>query len=170
MFARSMIRTIALVAAVSALPATALAAGPEGAQRPGQSAEEHGKGPRGGKGEREAHQFPMKGADFITMVDAKIQKVRAKVQEKLAKHPLPDATRKQVMAEVDAGAAKVKAAAQKAAADGTVTKDEAKEVRDLAHQVKKDARAKAGLPERGKGHGKDKDGRGKGKGKGGGKA
>jgi hypothetical protein len=167
MFARSMIRTIALVAAVSALPATALAAGPEAAQRPGQSAEEHGS-PRGGKGkgEREAHQFPMKGGDFITMVDARIQKVRAKVQEKLAKHPLPDATKKQILADVDAGAAKVKAAAQKAAADGTVTKDEAKEVRDLAHQVKKDVRAKAGLPEHGKGHGKG----GRGKGKGGGKA
>lgn len=163
MFARSMIRTIALVAAISALPATALAAGPEGTQRPGQGAVE-----RGGRGEREAHKFPMKGGDFITMVDARIQKVRTRVQEKLAKHPLPDATKKQILADVDAGAAKVKAAAQKAAADGTVTKDEAKEVRDLAHQVKKDVRAKAGLPEHGKGRGKGKDGRGKGKG--GGKA
>jgi hypothetical protein len=164
MFARSMFRTLALVAAVSALPATALAAGPEGA-RPGQSAEEHGKGPRG-KGEREAHQFPMKGGDFITMVEARIQKVRAKVQEKLAKHPLPDATKKQVMTEVDAGAAKVRAAAQKAAADGTVTKEEAKDVRELAKDVKKDLRAKAGLPEHGKGHGKkDKGGKGKGGGK-----
>lgn len=169
MFARSMIRTIALVVAVSALPATALAAGPEAAQRPGQSGEEHGKGPRGGKGEREAHQFPMKGGDFIAMVDARIQKVRARVQEKLGKRPLPDAKKKEILAEVDAGAAKVKAAAQKAAADGTVTKEEAKGVRDLAHQVKTDVRSKAGLPEHGKGQGKKgKDGRGKGKG--GGKA
>ncbi len=164
MFGRSMIRTLALVVAVSAVPATALAAGP--GDQP--SAVEHGaKGKRGeGKGEREAHQFPMKGGDFITMVDARIVKIRTKVQEKLAKHPLPDATKKAVLADVDAGAAKVKVAAQKAAADGTVTKEEAKSVRDLAHDVKKQVRTKYGLPGRGDGKGE----RGHGKGKGGGKA
>lgn len=162
MFGRSMIRTLALTLAVTALPATALAAGPDG--REGAGKDRAGAVERGGKGEdaRAPRQFPMKGADFITMVDGRIQKVRAKVQEKIAKKGLPEAVQKQVMAEVDAGSAKVKAAATKAAADGTVTKDEAKEVHDLAKQVKKDLRAKAGLPDhdRGKGHGK-----GKGKGK-----
>lgn len=159
MFARSFIRTVALVAAVTALPATALAAGPDGKPTAGERGE-HVRGK--GKGGREAHQFPMKGGDFIAMVDARIQKVRTKVQEKLARRELTDAQKKQVMAEVDAGAAKVKAAASKAAADGTVTKEEAKEVRKVAHEVKKDLREKAGLPDRGRGHGK---GRGKDKGK-----
>jgi len=152
-----MIRTFALAAVVAALPATAFAAGHEGGRRDG--AVEHG-----GKGKRgwDEAAFPMKGADFVAKVDARIQKVRAKVQQKIAERGLPEAVQKQVMAEVDAGAAKVKAAAQQAAADGTVTKDEAKGVHDLAKQVKKDLRAKAGLPERGKGKGK---GHGKGKGK-----
>lgn len=160
MFGRSMIRTLALVFAVSALPATALAAGPEG--KPG--AVEHGaKGKRGeGKGEREAQQFPMKGGDFINMVDARIVKIRTKVQEKLAKHPLPEATKKAVLADVDAGAARVKAAAQKAAADGTVTQDEAKSVRDLAKDVKNEVRTKYGLPDQGHGRGRGKGDKGKG--------
>lgn len=160
MFGRSMIRTLALVFAVSALPATALAAGPDGTS----GAVEHGaKAKRGeGKGQREAHQFPMKGGDFITMVDARIVKIRARVQEKLAKHPLPEATKKAVLADVDAGAARVKAAAQKAAADGTVTREEAKSVRDVAKDVKKEVRTKYGLPGRGHGKGKGKGGKGKG--------
>ncbi len=158
MTARSMIRALALVFAVSALPATALAAGPEGTQ---DAVERGAKGKRSeGKGKREAHQFPMKGADFITRVDARIAKVHTKAQEKLAKRPLPEATKKAVLADVDAGAAKVKAAAHQAAADGTVTREEAKALRDLAHDVKKEIRTEHRLPAH-------RQGRGKGKGQGG---
>ncbi len=143
MFARSMFRTLALVFAAALVPATALADGPEGRH--------------GGKDGKAA--FPMNGPEFMAKVDARIQKTRAKVSEHVAKKHLPEAVQKKVMAEVDAGAAKVRAAATKAAADGTVTKDEAKQVRELAHTVKKELRAKAGLPE--KGHGKGHEGKGK---------
>ncbi len=157
MTARSMIRALALVFAVSAKPVTALAAGPEAAQ----DAMEHGaKGKRSeGKGKREAHQFPMKGGDFIARVDARIAKIRTKAQEKLARRPLPEATKKAVLADVDAGAAKVKAAANKAAADGTVTREEAKAVRDLAHDVRKEIRTEHGLPANRQGKGKGKGGK-----------
>jgi hypothetical protein len=64
----------------------------------------------------------MKGPDFVKRVDEKISKVRSRVEAGVAKRGLPEAVKKQVMAEVDAGAAKVRAAAQKAAADGSVTK------------------------------------------------
>jgi hypothetical protein len=141
MFARSMFRTLALVFAAALVPATALAG------------EGHGK-------DHDAA-FPMKGAEFMSKVDAKIQKTRERVAEGVAKKNLPEATRKQVMAEVDAGSAKVRAAATKVAADGTVTKEEAKQVRELAHTVKKELRAKAGLPEKGHGKGKGKGGKGK---------
>lgn len=143
MFGRSMFRTLALVFAAVLVPATALAGGPEGRH--------------GGKDHEAA--FPMKGAEFMSKVDARIAKTRTKVSEAVAKKNLPEATKKQVMAEVDAGSAKVRAAATKAAADGTVTKEEAKQVHELAHTVKKELRAKAGLPtrEHGKGKGKGKD-------------
>ena len=144
MSARSMFRTLALVFAAALVPATALAGGPEGRH--------------GGKDHEAA--FPMKGAEFMSKVDARIQKTRTKVSEAVTKKNLPEATKKQVMAEVDAGAAKVRAAATKAAADGTVTKEEAKQVHELAHTVKKELRAKAGLPEK-HGKGRGKDGKGK---------
>lgn len=139
MFARSTFRTLALVFAAALVPATALAGGPEG---------RHG-------GQDHEAAFPMKGPEFMAKVDARIQKTRTRVSEAITKKNLPEATKKQVLAEVDAGAAKVRAAATKAAADGTVTKEEAKQVRELAHSVKKELRAKAGLPERDhhKGHG-----------------
>ena len=155
MFARSMFRTMALVFAAALVPATALADGPA-KQGSAEGRGHEGRGARHGGKDNEAD-FPMKGPEFVSKVDARIQKTRAKVAEVVAKKNLPEATKKQVMAEVDAGAAKVRAAATKAAADGTVTKEEAKSVREVAHAVKKDLRAKAGLPE--KGHG------GKGKGK-----
>lgn len=152
MFGRSLIRTLAVVAAVTALPVTALAAGPD------EGKPTAAEGVRGkGKGDREAHQFPMKGGDFIGMVEKRITKVREKVQEKMARRDLTDAQRKQILAEVDAGAAKVRAAANKAAADGTVTKEEAKQVRDVAHDVKKEIREKHGMKDHKKGRGKGKD-------------
>ena len=164
MFARSMFRTLALVFAAAIVPATALADGPTTEPGRAEGRGHEGRGAhRGGKDHDAA--FPMKGPEFMTKVDARIQKTREKVSEHVAKKNLPEATKKQVLAEVDAGAAKVRAAATKAAADGTVTKEEAKQVRELAHEVKKDLRAKAGLPE--KGH---RDGKGKGKGKRGGRA
>lgn len=157
MFARSMFRTMALVFAAALVPATALADGP--AKPTAAEGRGHeGRGARHGNKDKEAD-FPMKGPDFVSKVDARIQKQRAHVAEIVAKKNLPEATKKQVMTEVDAGAAKVRAAAAKAAADGTVTKEEAKSVREVAHAVRKDLRAKAGLPE--KGHGKGKDGKGK---------
>ncbi len=167
MSARSMLRSLALVLAVSVVPATALADdAPAGrseiAQRGDGAGKGHGKGhgPRGEKGDRPS--FPMKGGDFITHVESKISKIRARVAEKVAERNLPDPVKKQVMAEVDAGAAKVRAAAQKAAADGTVTKEEAKAVREVAKEVKSDLREKAGMKKDREGRG----GRGKGKGKG----
>lgn len=151
MNARSMVRAFAVALAVFVVPGMAMAAGPEGRAEKVQ---------RGDRGDHEKA-FPMKGADFIAKVEARIQKVRSRVQERIAKMPLTDAQKKQVMAEVDAGSAKVKVAAQKAAADGTVTKEEGKQVRDLAKEVKRELRAKAGLPEEGrrdhkKGRGKNK--------------
>lgn len=167
MSARTMLRSLALVLAASVVPATAFAADAPGgrsevaqqAGAPGGKA--HGKdhGKRGGKEKGDRPSFPMKGADFVQHVEARIAKVRARVEEKVAQRNLPDPVKKQVMAEVDAGGAKVRTAAQKAAADGTVTKEEAKAVRELAHEVKAELREKAGMK-------KDRDGRGKGKGKG----
>jgi hypothetical protein len=154
-----MLRTLALVLAASVVPATAFADDAPGA-RPGveKRGEGHGKGHRAERGDRPS--FPMKGGDFIQHVETRIQKTRERVQAGMTKREVPAAKQKEVLAEIDAGSAKVLAAAQQAAADGTVTQPEAKGVREVAHEAKKGLREKAGM-NKGQRDGKGrKDGKG----------
>ena len=60
----------------------------------------------------------------------------------LAERKVPEAKQAQIKKDFEDGAAAVKAAAARAGSDGTVTKAEAKEVRDLAKDLKQKAREK----------------------------
>ncbi|MFO0587206.1 MAG: hypothetical protein U0441_06700 [Polyangiaceae bacterium] len=86
--------------------------------------------------------FPMKAEQFQKIVDKRIEHVKSKVEAALKKHNVSDADKANVMKAVDEGAASVRAAAKKAEADGTVTKEEAQAVRDLAKKIREDARTK----------------------------
>ncbi len=79
----------------------------------------------GGKGD--GKKFPVAAAEFKQKVDARIAKARTHMEERAAKLPADKA--KEARATFDAGVAKVNAEVQKAVADGTVTKDEAHQVR-----------------------------------------
>lgn len=168
MFARSLIRSLALALAVSLVPAAALADdGAQGRQGAGQAEGRKGEGARHGREGREA-KFPMEAKKFREKLDGRITKIRGRIEKQLENKKVPEAVRKQVLAEVDQGAAKVRAAADKAAADGSVSKEEAQSVRQVAKEVRNDLRAKAkargvDLPEgKGRGHGKGgKGGKGK---------
>jgi hypothetical protein len=136
----SFVRGLALAAVLVGIPAAAYAA-----------AGGSGEGVRCGGMDEAA--FPMAKPAFLAKVDEKIAKVRSKAASRATEAKLPDATRKQMLAEVDAGATRVRALAEKVAADGSVTLAEAKQVKDLAKQIKHDIKAKYGL----KGHGKRGD-------------
>ena len=138
-----MIRIVRSVAAALALtavavPATALADATPGtppAARAGDKAAKKAK-------DKGAKQFPMKAATFKDHVEKRIAKAREKLGEQLERHNVPQATRDQVMKDFEAGAVAVRAAADRVAKDGEVTQQEAKEVRDLAKDLKQKAREK----------------------------
>ena len=140
--ARSVAAALALIVAA---PTVALADAAPGAP-PATKADKDGK--RG-----KENRFPMKAATFKEHVEKRISKAKSKLGEMLDRNKVPEATRASIMKDFDAGAASVRAATDRVSKDGQVTKEEAKEVRDLAKDLKKKAREKYGL---GKGKGKDK--------------
>ena len=149
--ARSVAAALALIVAA---PTVALADAAPGAPPAAPKADKDGK--RG----KEKH-FPMKAATFKEHVEKRIGKAKSKLSEALDRNKVPEATRASIMKDFDAGAASVRTATDRVSKDGQVTQDEAKEVRDLAKDLKQKMREKYGL-NKGKGKGKDK---GKGKNK-----
>lgn len=119
---------------------------------------------KAGKGEAKRH-FPMAGAEFTEKLDQRIGKRRERVVERMKKHDVPAATQKEILADFDAGAEKIRAAGKEAAKDGTVTQDEAKTVHGVVKEVKKSLREEHGKGKAGGKGKKGKDGKGK-KGKG----
>ena len=101
-----------------------------------------------GKGGDHAKNFPMPAAQFKAKVDAKTAKAKQRMEDKVKGLPADQA--KELRAKFDSGVAQVNAEVAKATADGTVTHDEAKKVREVAKSVRP--------------HGKGHHGKGKGKG------
>ena len=153
------IRTIAIATALTfALPAIALAAERD---TPAESKGDRGKGDKGKRGERP--KFPMKAETFMAHVDKRIAHMKSKVDARLERSNLDDAKKAEIRAKVNAASNEVRAAAKEATADGTVTKEEAMKVREVARSMREKARGEA----KGKGKGKAKgEGKGKGKAKG----
>lgn len=96
-----------------------------------------------GKGE-----FPMEAVKFDEIVEKRIAHAREQMENLLAAHPLPDAMKEKIRKDFDAGAAAIRAAAKDAGKDGKVTRDEAKDVRELARDLKDDMREKYGKGKR----------------------
>lgn len=97
--------------------------------------------------------FPMKAEDFRKMVNERLSKMQARFDKMLSKKNPPAEKKEQMKKAFDAGIAKIKAAVDKAAADSTVTQEEAKEVRQVVKAQRKELRAHHG---KGKGKGKGK--------------
>jgi Skp family chaperone for outer membrane proteins len=106
-------------------------------------------------GKREA-KFPMKSETFMEKVDARLEKLKGRITEGLEKRDVPEEKRAKVLAKFEEGATKIREAARTAGADGTVTAEEAKEVRAVAKDVRKDMKKAAGGEGKGKGKGKGK--------------
>ena len=86
-----------------------------------------------GKGDH-AKNFPMTAAEFKAKVDKKTAKAREHMEEKAKQLPADQA--KDLRSKFDAGTAQINAEVAKATADGTVTADEAKKVREVAKTVR----------------------------------
>jgi len=118
------------------------------------------------KGQKNRLEFPMKAEKFSAFVDRRLAKARARVQRNLANHDISPEVRKAILADLELGTQKIQSAADQAEADGTVTKQEAKQVRQVARRVRKAAGEKYGNElgrngksgKKGKGHRKGKKG------------
>jgi hypothetical protein len=78
--------------------------------------------------------FPMPAATFKAKVDARQVKARARMEKHAAKLSAEQA--KELRAKFDAGLAKVNVEVAKATADGTVTQEEATNVRKVAREAR----------------------------------
>lgn len=92
-----------------------------------------------GKGDH-AKNFPMTAAEFKAKVDAKTAKAKHRMEEKAKQLPADQA--KELRAKFDAGAAQINAEVSKATADGAVTLEEAKKVREVAKSVRPHGKGK----------------------------
>lgn len=88
-------------------------------------------GEHGGKG---GASFPMPAAAFQTKVNERQAKAREHMEKRASKLSAEEA--KELRAKFDAGVVKVNAEVAKATADGTVTKEEAKAVRQVAKELR----------------------------------
>ena len=85
---------------------------------------------RGEKGAKP--QFPMPAADFQALVAKRSAKVHARVEAHITKKNLPADKANEVRAKLAAAEAVINQEVAKVVADGTVTADEAKHVRQVA--------------------------------------
>jgi hypothetical protein len=146
----------ALALAIFAIPAVASAQpGPgDGPRGP----EQYEKAKRGNKAKRNKRRFPMKGERFVSIINKRVKKMAARIDRRLDKRNVPPELQAKIKADFAKASSQIQGAAAQAASDGTVTKQEAKKVRQLAKKMRKQARQKYG--DKGK-RGKGKRGKGK---------
>lgn len=85
-------------------------------------------GARAEKGGKHDKKFPMEAAAFKKHVETRIAHVKERVEKHITEKKVSDEKAKEIREKLAKGIAKVNAEVEKATADGTVTKDEAKTV------------------------------------------
>jgi hypothetical protein len=129
-------KTLARIA--SALIAASLAVVPVTAMADQKSSETKPLEDSGRKGSsrRDKPAFPMKAEEFRKMVEKRIERIKAHVERSMSKHSLPAPQRAEVNKAVDTAVKEVHGAVDKATADGVVTRDEAKQIKAIAGQLR----------------------------------
>ncbi len=89
---------------------------------------------------KEKESFPMPAAEFKAKAEARVQKARSRIVERMNAKNVPAEKQKVVLAKFDEASAKVMAEVDKVCADGTVTKEEAHAVMKLARELREEAR------------------------------
>jgi hypothetical protein len=88
-------------------------------------------------GEKTAKKFPMSAQEFKQKHEAHVSKAKAKLEERIKAKNVDPEKAKLLRARFESASAKVGQAVAKVTADGTVTKDEAKDVRSAAKEARK---------------------------------
>ena len=124
---RSVVRSaaVAIALAVVTVPVVAMA---------GETA------PKRGERHHDPAEFPMPAKTFRELVEKRIQHAREHLAKQLDAHKVPAIAQTEIKKRFEEGAKVVRQAADQAAADGTVTKDEADKVKTTAKEEKKKGR------------------------------
>lgn len=123
------VSALALALSLVSLSATALA-------EPSQKAPAaHHKQGHKGKADRDEKSFPMKADDFKKMVAERVGKAREHMEKHISKKNIDADKAKELRAKFDAGVVLLNRKVDQVSADGTVTKEEYKEVRELVQQM-----------------------------------
>jgi hypothetical protein len=110
----------------------------------------------------ESSAFPMKAEVFKKLVDGKLEQMKDHLARGLAKRSLSHDQKAEIDKTVDGAFKEMHAAVEKAGADGVVTKDEAKQIKDMSDHLRTrvreelkgkhaNAKAKGQKPQKGKG-------------------
>lgn len=94
---------------------------------------------------REKPSFPMKAEEFKKVIDAQAARADKHLDRILEKNKASDAVRAQVKKDLSTARQALTALVSTVSADGTVTKEEAKQVRKLSHELKSQALSKSGI-------------------------
>ena len=100
------------------------------------------------------HHFPMPAKTFRELVEKRIQHARTHLEKQLDAHKVDAAVQSGIKKQFEDGAKVVRQAAERVAADGTVTEPEAKDVKDVAKDMKRKAKAKLRAERRSRGLGR----------------
>jgi hypothetical protein len=96
-----------------------------------------------------AKHFPVKAGHFEKAVAVRIEQARLHLDRMIAEARLPEHVARQIRRDFEGHAASIRALARRCEADGKVTREEAKEVNDLAKSLERRAEERYHL-----GHGK----------------
>ena len=106
-----------------------------------KTAENHRDGKAKGKAGKVKLSFPIEAAKFSKHVEAQLTKAKERLTEAMKTNKVAADKQTTVLKEFEAGATLVREAAKKAATDGTVSADEAKQVRTLMKALHKEGQA-----------------------------
>lgn len=84
--------------------------------------------------------FPMKAEAFKKLVDSKVERIKSHMDRGLSKRSLSHEQKAELDKSLDGALKDLHAAVEKVGADGVVTKDEAKQIKDLSEQLRSKVR------------------------------
>jgi hypothetical protein len=85
--------------------------------------------------------FPMKAEAYKKLVDGRIEKLKGHLEQGLEKRSLSSEQKSEIEKSMDGAIKELHAAVDKVSADGTVTRDEAKHIKDLSEKLRDRMRA-----------------------------
>jgi hypothetical protein len=97
--------------------------------------------PPQGHHQRHESAYPMKAETFKKMVDGRADRLKGHLEKGLEKRSLSADQKAEIEKAMDAALKELHAAVDKVSADGVVTRDEAKQIKDLSDQLRARMRA-----------------------------